>query len=256
MSDVATNPWLWYPAELSLIGAFKWGIPRPHVTDPAPLVVFLAHCFSEQERGVLVDVPVERTMLALAGAPAEVIGDGISRVDFTQPLFFNGICRALQNGAPHLLRSATFTFLRHLDDQLFNKNKTFTEDQVNEFISGWFSSARVLSENEHDSLLEESLGGMYIGFLDSSFWRDHIPQDRWGFTVSLTDTAQDRAPPSFYRCAQNSTIIPFLKQDNIRRKILPGWRRKRRRSWTGHRDKFFLRTRKLWKNEYDESKKG
>ena len=223
LADVGSDHWLWNPAELAVIGAFQWGIPRPDVGDPAPLVRFLAHCFSQQEMGAVVDVPVERAMLALAGAPAEVIGDGIARVDFTSPPFFNGICHALRDGAPYPLRRATVTFLRHLDTQIFDRNKTFSQDQVNGFISGWSSSAQESLEKEHGSYLLQSLTGTLMGLLDSPFWRNHIPQDRWSILTLLRGIPEDQTPPSFYRCAENSAVIPHLKQVNVHPKVLPQW---------------------------------
>ena len=212
MAAVDSDDWLWRPAELSLIGAFQWKTPRPHVGDPASLVRFLEHCLLEYEKGIPVDSTIERIMLALAGAPAEVISEGIARVDFTQPLFFNGICHGLRNGAPYLLRRATVTFLRHLDAQLFDSNKTFSVDQVNAFILGWSSSAHETLEKEHGQLVTESLFATLMGLLDSPFWREHIPQDRWNLLTLLGGMAEERIPPSFYRCTKNPTIIPHLKQ--------------------------------------------
>ena len=212
MDTVDSDNWLWRPAELSLIGAFKWKTPRPHVGDPASLVRFLAHCLSEQGKGIVLDAPVERIMLAIAGAPAEVINEGIARVDFTQPLFFDGICHALRNDAPHLLRRATVTFLRHLDGQLFNTNKTFSAHQANEFIPRWSSSAQTSWDKEHGGLLDEALFSTLMGLLDSPFWREHIPQDRWSILTLLGGIKEEYIPPSFYRCVKNTTIIPHLKQ--------------------------------------------
>ncbi|KAF9782708.1 hypothetical protein BJ322DRAFT_1072149 [Thelephora terrestris] len=224
LENADSNDWLWHPAALSLIGAFKWGVPRPHVEDPTPLVRFLAHCFSEQENGIQVDIPLERTMLALAGALPEVIGDGIGRVDFTQPLFFNGICRALRNGSPYLLRRATVIFLRHLDSQLFEANKTFSDEKVDEFISGWSSSAQESLEKKDGFLLSEAVFGTLMGMLDSLYWRKHIPEDRWDAITLLGGIAEERIPSSFYRCAKNPTIIPYLKQaDADGPDILPQW---------------------------------
>ena len=215
----SNNQWLWQPAELALTGAFQWETLRPHVGDPGPLLRFLKHCLlQEQEKRIVMDGPVERIMLALAGAPAEVISDGLAGVDFTQPLFFNGICHALRNGAPHLLRRATITFLRHLDAQLFDNNKTFSVDQVNAFIPGWSSSAQESLGKEHGELLKESLFATLMGLLDSAFWREHIPQDRWDILVLLGGMAEERIPPSFYRCVRNSTIIPYLKKVDPRSK--------------------------------------
>ena len=224
MATVDSDGWLWSPAELSLIGAFQWGTPRPHIGDPASLVRFLERCLFEQQGGVVMDVPVERVMLALAGAPAEVISDGIARVDFMQPLFFDGICHALRNGAPFLLRRATITFLRHLDAQFFDNTKVFSVDQVNAFIPGWSSSAQESLGKEHGQFLTESLFAMLMGLLDSPFWREHIPQDRWSILTLLGGMTEERIPPSFYRCANNSTVIPHLKQVDPRgTNVLAQW---------------------------------
>ena len=216
MDTVDLDSWFWCTAELSLIGAFKWKITRPHVGDPTSLVRFLAHCFSEQERGTVLDVPVERIMLALAGAPAEVIGAEIAKVDFTGPLFFNGICHALRNGAPYLLRRAAVTFLRHLDSQFFNTNKTLSMDQIDKFVPVWSSSAQESWETERGRFLAESLFGTLMGMLDSPFWREHIPHDRWSILTLLGGMDEEQIPPSFYRCVKNLTIIPHLKQASVR----------------------------------------
>ena len=210
MDTVDSDDWLWAPAKLSLIGAFKWETTRPDVGDPALLVRFLARCFSEQERGIAQGVSLERVMLALAGAPAKVVGGGLARVDFTQPLFFDGICRALQDGVPYLLRRATVTFLRHLDAQFFNTNKTFSEDQVKAFISGWSSAARELLEMEPGRFVTQALFGTLMGLLDSPFWRNHIPQGRWSLLTLLGGMNEEDIPLSFYRCVKNSEIIPYL----------------------------------------------
>ena len=224
MASGGLDDWLWRLAELSLIGAFKWDIPQPQVEDPTPIVQFLAHCFEKQEEGVMVDDPVERGMLALASAPAGAIGDGIARFDFTRPLFFNGICRALRDDAPYPLRRATVTFLRHLDTQLFNTNKTFGEDQVKALISGWSSSTQEVLQGEHDQLLEEALFATLMGLLDSLLWREHIPESRWSILKSFGGIAEEQIPPSFYRCVKNSTIIPNLKtRGALGRTILAQW---------------------------------
>jgi len=212
MDTVDSDDWLWGPAELSLIGAFKWKTTRPDVGDPVSLVRFLARCFSEQEKGIVQDDPLERVMLALAGAPAKVISEGFARVDFTQPLYFDGICRALQDGAPYLLRRATVTLLRHLDAQFFNTKKTFSEDQVKAFVSGWSSASRESLETERGRFLAEALFGTLMGMLNSPFWRDHIPHDRWSFLTLLGGMDEEDIPLSFYRCVEDTTVIPHLRR--------------------------------------------
>ena len=184
---------------------------------------FLAHCLSEQEKGVVLDVPVEQVMLALAGAPAEGIRDAIAEVDFTQPLFFKGICHGLRNGAPYLLRRATVTFLRHLDAQFFNTNKIFSVDQAKKkkFVSCWSSSANESWETERGRFLAEALFGTLMGLLDSPFWREHMPRDQWSILTLLGGMDEEQIPPSFYRCVKNPTMIPYLKQTYVRGPNVP-----------------------------------
>lgn len=216
--------WLWGPAELSLIGAFKWKTTRPFVGDPKSLVRFLARCFSKQENGAEQDVPVERVMLALAGAPAEVIGEGLARVDFTQPLFFNGICCALRNDAPYRLRRATVTFLRHLDAQFFNAKRKISKDQLDAFVPRWSASAHESWQTEEGGLLAEALVATFLGMLNSPFWQENIPQERWSVLTLLGGMGEAHIPPSFYRCAKNPTIIPYLKEGrNHSSNVLHQW---------------------------------
>lgn len=211
MTTVDSDDWLWDPAELSLIGAFKWKSTRPFVGDPASLLRFLTRSLSEQENGAVQDVPVERVMLALAGAPAEVISEGLAKVDFTQPLFFDGICHALRDDAPYRLRRATVTFLRHLDMQFFSSSKTFSKDQVDAFVPRWSASAHESWQTEEGGLLAQALVGTFMGMLNSPFWQEHIPRERWSVLALLGGMSEENTPPSFYRCAKNLTIIPHLK---------------------------------------------
>jgi hypothetical protein len=221
MATAGTDRWLWDFAELSLIGSFQWGITRPHVGDPATLVRFLEHCLLEQKKGTVVDGPVERIMLALAGSPAKDISDGIARVDFTRPLFFNGICNALRDGAPSPLRRATVAFLRHLDTQFFNSSKTFSTEQIDSLISAWSSSAQELWGEERTAFPTEGLVATFMGLLDSPLWREHIPGDQWKILAFIGGTLigwidEECIPPSFYRCVKNSTIIPYLERADPR----------------------------------------
>jgi hypothetical protein len=224
MANVNLDNWLWRPAELSLSCAFKWDTSRPLIGNPASLVHFLEHCLSEQGRDIVVNLPVDRVMLALADAPSEAMSKELT-IDFTRPLFFNRICQclALRDDVPHLLRRATITFLPHLDAQFFNTNKTFSEDQVNEFISAWFSSAEESLGKEHDGSFLEALFATLMGLLDSPLWRKHIPRERWSFLTSLK-MVEGPAPPSFYRCANNSAIIPSMEEAGVRSpKFLAHW---------------------------------
>ena len=210
VATVESDNLLWHPAELLVIGAFKWHMKPPFVGDPAELVHFLRHCLLEQENGLDRDQPIERIMLALGGATADEIGEGLAKIDFTEPLFLKGICHALRKEAPYRLRRATVAFLRHLDAQFFDTKHTFGQEQVTALISGWSASAKESwDENPHRTILE-ALVTTLMGLLGSPFWRDHIPKERWDI-LQLIGSLGGKLPHPLYRCLKNPTIIPYLE---------------------------------------------
>ena len=210
-ATVDSDNWLWRPAELLLVGAFGWNSFRPPVGDPTDLLSFLRCCFSDQEvKGLARDEPIEQIMFALGGAPAGEIREGLAKVDFTEPLLFDGLCHALRNGAPYRLRRATVAFLGHLDTQLFDTSKTFTEEQATRFISGWSASTREsLSVSKHRLLVQASVTTL-LGLLNSQFWRKFIPDEHWDTLRHLYGIDDEMIPPPLYRCLRNTTIIPHL----------------------------------------------
>jgi hypothetical protein len=215
MAAVESDNWLWKPAELLMVGAFKWNAELPPVGDPAELVDLLRHCLLEQEaQGLVRDEPIEHIMLALGGA-TDKIGEGLARVDFTEPLFINGICHALRKDAPYRLRRATVAFLRHLDAQFFNANKTFDKEQSTELVSKWSTSAKESWDKDLTQVLAEALVTTLMGLLDSPFWRDHIPKERWDI-LRLISGLGGKLPRSLYRCFKNLTIIPHLREMRMR----------------------------------------
>lgn len=212
MGNVESHSWLWFPARLLLFGAFKWGMEPPPTGDPAELVHFLEHCLLEQKKGSIQDEPIERVMLALAGATADELGGGLERVDFTEPLFFDGICHALREGAPYELRRATVAFLRHLDSHFFDTDKTFTQEQATTFVSLWSVSAKESWGKKLNTVLAEALVTTLMGLLDSAFWRSYIPGDLWDI-LRIASSLDDNLPRSLYRCFKNDAIIPHLDTD-------------------------------------------
>ena len=200
----------WRPTELSLVGAFGWNGCRPFVGDPTDLLYFLRRCFSDQEQGLVRDKPIEQIMFALGGAPPDEISGGLSMADFTEPLLFNGLCRALRNCAPYRLRRATVAFLRHLDTQLFDTNTRFTEDQATELVSGWSASARESLDRSKHPLLVQATVTTLLGLLDSPFWRKFIPDEHWDILQHLHGIDDELLPRPLYRCLKNVTIIPHL----------------------------------------------
>ena len=210
MATVESDDWLWRPAELLLIGAFKWHMEPPFVGDPTDLVHLLRHCLLEQQTGLVRDEPIERIMLALGGATADELGEGLARIDFTEPLLLNGICHALRKDAPYRLRRATVAFLRHLDSQFFETNKRFNEEQATALVSGWSTSAKESWDKGLHRAIAEALVTTLMGLLDSPFWRDHVPKDRWDI-LRLVSGLDGELPHSLHRCFKNSTIIPYLR---------------------------------------------
>lgn len=207
-----SDNWFWRPAELSLVGAFKWNGFRPFVGDPTDLLCFLRRCLLDQKDGHVRDGPIEQIMFALGGAPAEEISEGLAKFTFAEPLFFNGLCHALRNGAPYRLRRATVAFLRHLDTQLFTTDTTFTEEQAATLVSRWSTSAHEsLDVSEHSLLIRASVTTL-LGLLDSPFWRKFIPDERWDLLQHITGIDDELIPASLYRCFKNQTIVQhFLK---------------------------------------------
>ena len=210
MTSAESDDRLWRPAELLLVGAFKWHVKPPFVGDPTDLVHLLRHCLLEQQMGLVRDEPIERIMLALGGATVDELIEGLTRIDFTEPLLLNGICHALRKDAPYRLRRATVAFLRHLDSQFFDTKETFNEEQVTALVSGWSTSARESWDKGLHGAMAEALVTTLMGLLDSPFWRDHIPKDRWDI-LQLVSGLDGKLPHSLYRCFKNTTIIPYLR---------------------------------------------
>jgi len=82
----------------------------------------------------------------------------LEKDDFTEPVFFDGICRTLEKEAPYRLRHAAVAFLRHLDGQFFDPNKTFSEDseQAAALMFRWSVSARGDTSQQNDGIFSES----------------------------------------------------------------------------------------------------
>lgn len=205
IATVDPDDWLWRPAELLMVGAFKWQMDPPSVEDSEGLVYFLRRCLSEQEKGVVQDEPIERIMLALGGVAAGEIGGGLA---FTEPPFLNGIYYALREDAPYLLRRATVIFFRHLDTQFFD---TFRTKQAAELVSRWSTSAKESWDKDLCQVLAEALVTTLMELLDSPFWRDHIPKERWDI-LRLISGLGGKLPRPLYRCLKNPTIIPYLRE--------------------------------------------
>ena len=212
MTDVASDGSLWRPAGLSLAGAFKWDMVRPVVKDTVPFMCFLRRCLSEQEGGLPRDEPIEYVIHAIAAAPADEVSEGLARVDFTEPLFFDGICHALRKDATTRLRRLTVILLRHLDAQYFNTNKTFSKEQATVLVDRWSASGKISWDTKLHPVLGEALVTTLMGLLDSQFWREYIPEERWDIFKLLGGVNEAHLPHSFYRCLSNTDILPFLEE--------------------------------------------
>ena len=218
MADVVSDSWLWEPAELLLTSAFKWDMIRPAIKDPTPFVEFLRRCLLEQANGLPRDEPIEQIMHAIAAAPADEISEGLGRVDFTEPLFFNGICHALRKDAPPRLQRLIVIFLRHLDAQYFNTNDTsnpnraFSKEQASMLVVRWSASGKKSWDTRQHPLLGQALVTTFMGLLDSPLWREHIPEERWDILKLLGRVGEGQLPHSFYRCLNNLTILPCLEE--------------------------------------------
>lgn len=205
---------LWHPVGLLLSGAFKWKMEPPCIGNPECLLDFLDHCLKgEQDQ----DGPTERVMLALGGATTDELRNGLAKLEVTEKPFLSGICRALREGAPYLLRRATVTFLRHLDEYLFDSNRlpagkspeALFSEYARDLVSGWSSSAEESMAREPTLVLAEALVTTFAGLLDSPFWRGYIPDGRWEI-LRFINNLDGKLPHSLHRCLQNREIIEYL----------------------------------------------
>ena len=111
---------------------------------------------------------------------------------------------------PYQLRRATVAFLCHLDAQFFATNKTFDKEQAATPVSMWSVSAKESWNKSLNLMLAEVLITTLMGLLDSPFWREHIPGERWDI-FRITGSLGGNLPRPLHRCFKNPTIIPYLR---------------------------------------------
>jgi len=212
MASVHLDDWLWYPARLSLSGAFKSDFGIAPVEDPKRLLDFLHYHFWAHDRGTAQDGSIEDALCVLAFGS---IGDApkeVARSDFTGQVPFRGLCHALREGGPYLVKRACVFLLYFLDDQLFNAGKTFPEVEAQALVTGWAHSAKLAVDTKvHEELRQMTLATL-MSLLDSPFWRKFIPPERWDFLRHIGTLDDPKLPYSFYRCLRNTEVIPFLKR--------------------------------------------
>lgn len=213
MVSVENDALLWYPAELLLRGAFKWDERLALVRDPSALLRFLEYSLLQQSnQNNDRDESISNIFCALAAFSGEELKRGLANVDFTQPLYIGGLCHALRENAPYRLRRATVALLRHLEIQICAQDKTYLAKQAEEFASGWSSSARESWDKKQNPVLREAIISTLMGLLDSPFWREYIPNERWDFLELIRGEDERTLPPPFYRCIRNKAVLPHLKR--------------------------------------------
>jgi hypothetical protein len=82
-------------------------------------------------------------------------------------------------------------------------------------MSKWSTSAKESWDKDLTQVLSEALVTTLMGLLDSPFWRDHIPKERWDI-LRLISGLGGKLPRSLYRCFKNLTIIPHLRGMRMR----------------------------------------
>jgi hypothetical protein len=223
MGTVHTDHWLWYPAQLSFTGAFGWDVSLPSIGDPKEMLGFLEHCLATQEPGVVQDYPIERVFCALGfSANEEDWRRSREIIDFSQPQFINGFCRALRRGASYLLRRSTVFILPHLDEQLFvtgSKILLPSPIQAETLVNGWCSAVTVALKEKPTDPLKRSAVTTLFSLIDSPFWRKYIPGERLTI-LTYASVIDDELPDPFRRCLQNPAILPYLKGANQGMSIL------------------------------------
>ena len=211
MASVRQNVWLWHPARLSMSGAFKSDFTVP-IDDPRMLLDFLHYHFGAHGVGNAQGGPIDDALCVLAFG---LIGDApkeVAKYDFTNQAAFRGLCHALREDGPYLTRRACVFLLFFLDDQLFNAGIRFPEAEARALITGWAHSAKLAVDTRvHEELRQITLTTL-MSLLDSQFWREFIPPERWDFLRHVGDLDDPKLPRSFYRCLGNTAVIPHLKQ--------------------------------------------
>lgn len=210
IASARQDDWLWHPARLSLSGAFKSDSMVP-IDDPRMLLDFLHHHFGAHGVGNAQGGPVDDALCVLAFG---LIGDApneVAKSDFTNQVAC-GLCHALREDGPYFTRRACVFLLFSLDDQLFNAGIRFLEVEARALITEWAHSAKLAVDTKvHEELRQITLTTL-TSLLDSPFWREFIPPERWYFLRHIADPDDPKLPRSFYRCLGNTAVIPHLKQ--------------------------------------------
>jgi len=211
MGSVHLDNRLWDPAQRSLSGAFNSNAVT-QVDDPKGLLDFLHYHFWLHDGGVAQDVPIGDALCLLAFASVGEAPKEVAKSDFTNKESFRGLCYALRKDGPYLVKRACVFLLSHLDDQLFNTANTFPAAEAEALVTGWAHSAKAAVDTRvHEELRQTTLATL-MSLLDSSFWRKFIPPERWDFLRHVGMLDDPKLPRSFYRCLENTDVIPHLKQ--------------------------------------------
>ena len=224
MPTVNLDNWYWHPAWLSFRGAFGWDSSLPPVGDPGEMLDFLERSLVIQESGINQDELIERVFCALAFSADEGVWRRIHGiVDFSQPLFVNGLRHALRSGAPYLLKRSTVFILPSLDGRLFrsNINPGVLPDPASakSIVTGWSSAVmEALKKNATDHLKWSAVTTLF-SFMDSPFWREYIPPERLSI-LEYASVIRNEVPDPFRRCLQNPDILPYLKMKDKGMSIL------------------------------------
>ena len=224
MPTVHSDNWYWHPAWLSFRGAFGWDSSLPPVGGPEEMLDFLKQSLVIQESGIDQDELIERVFCALAFSADEEVWRRIHEiVDFSEPLFVNGLRHALRRSAPYLLKRSTVFILPSLDEQLFksNVNSRVPPDPASamSIVAGWSSAVvKALKENATDHLKWSAVTTLF-SFMDSPFWRKYIPPERLSI-LGYASVIRNEVPDPFRRCLQNPEILPYLKEKNKEMSIL------------------------------------
>ena len=113
------------------------------------------------------------TFGSIGDAPKEVVNS-----NFTNQAAFRGLCHALREDGPYLVRCACVFLLFFLDDQLFNTGMGFPEPEAKALITGWAHAAKVAVDTKvHEELRQMTLTTL-MSLLDSPLWREFIPSEQ------------------------------------------------------------------------------
>ena len=201
---------LWPSAAVTMRGAFSPTAQVPRVNDLKPVLDFLHHHISSQQRSTLGDEPIYHSFRAIDSSDA-VSRQELARYDFASPLFILTITQVLSNKDYKDLQEIAIVILPELDSQLFTSDRAFQDPgKAKDFVDAWWVAVENCCTGGTQRV-DLAAGQVFFAIVNSPSLRIHIPPDAWDLADNFHHI-RDANPPSLQRCKQNADLFPFVKQ--------------------------------------------